>query len=118
MAFADPITLTYATVATTMDRINQDNYGSEYYGVQGLNKLTLSVKHTIPARGKFGESHLARLDVEHYDADGVLLRTSSAWTVIRTDNGIQDATSSDNAAQCLVDFLTDANIDKLVGRQS
>lgn len=75
------------------------------------------MKHTIPARGASGESHLVRLDVEVYDAAGVLLRTASAWTVIRTDNGIQDPEESEDAAEAVVDFLSDANITKIVGRQ-
>jgi hypothetical protein len=114
----DPITLTYNAGSITMNRINQDNHGSEYYAQSGNDKFTLSVKHTIPARGKAGESHLARLDVEHYDANGVLLRTASAWTVIRTDNGIQNVTNSENATKALTAFLTAANITKLVNRES
>jgi hypothetical protein len=114
----DPITLTYNAGSITMNRINQDNHGSEFYAASGNDRFTLSVKHTIPARGKPGESHLARLDVEHYDANGVLLRTASAWTVIRTDNGIQNITNSENATKALTAFLTAANITKLVNRES
>jgi hypothetical protein len=98
--------------------MNQDNYGAEYYLDDGQTKFNLTVKHTIPARGKPGESHLARLDVEHYDAAGVLLRVASSWTVIRTDNGIQDTNSSKYAASALQTFLTAANIAKIVGRES
>jgi hypothetical protein len=114
----DPITLTYNAGSITMNRINQDNHGAEYYAASGNDRFTLSVKHTIPARGKAGESHLARLDVEHYDATGVLLRTASAWSVIRTDNGIQSVTNAENAAKALTAFLTAANITKLVTRES
>ena len=114
----DPISLTYNGAAVSLNRINQDNYGAVYYAESGVRRLTLTVKHTIPARGKTGESHLVRLDVEQYDANGILLRTSSAWTVIRTDNGIQDQEESEDAAEALVAFLTAANITKVVGRQS
>lgn len=114
----DTIALTWNATSVTLTKINQDNYGSEYFAESGVRRFTLSVKHTIPARGKSGESHLARLDVEVYDANGVLLRTVSAWTVIRTDTGIQEQEECEDAAEALVAFLSAANITKIVGRQS
>jgi hypothetical protein len=114
----DTVALTYNAGTVTLARINQDNHGAEYYASSGNDRFTLSVKHTIPGRGKPGESHLARLDVEHYDANGLLLRTSSAWTVIRTDNGIQVNTDSELATKALTAFLSAANITKLVNRES
>lgn len=118
MSLSDPIALTYDGGTVNMPRINQDNYGAEYYAESGTKRLTLSVKHTIPAKGKAGESHLVRLDVEHYDANGLLQRVASAWTVIRTDSGIQDQESSEDATEALVALLSAANITKVVGRQS
>jgi len=118
MALTDPIALTYDGATVNLARINQDNYGAEYYAESGTRRLTLAVKHTIPGKGKPGESHLVRLDVEHYDAQGLLLRTASAWTVIRTDHGIQDQTMSEKSTAALVALLTAGNITKVVGRQS
>lgn len=117
MAISDPITFAYDAGNITLNRINQDSYGAVYYGEGTDKKLTLTVKHTIPPRGGSGESHLVRLDVEHY-ASGVYVRTSSAWVVIRTTDNVQDVESSEDAAEALVDFLSDANITKIVGRQS
>lgn len=114
----DTVSITYNTVAKTLSKINQDNFGAQYFLEESQIRYNLSIKHTIPARGKAGESHLARLDVEHYDANGVLLRIASAWSVIRTDSGVQDSTSSTRAANALVTFLTSANITKLVSRES
>ena len=114
----DTVALTYNAGTVTLTRNNQDNFGANYYGTSGNDKFNLAIKHTIPARGKAGESHLARLDVEHYDAAGVLLRTASAWSVIRTDDGIQAATNSENATKALTAFLSAANITKLVNRES
>lgn len=114
----DTVSLTYDAVTKTLSKINQDNYGAVYYLEDGLERFTMSVKHTIPGRGKPGESHLVRLDVEHYDAEGALLRTSTAWTVVRTDQGIQDSASSEAAANALVAWLSAANVTKIVGRES
>lgn len=118
MSLGDPISVTYNTVAKNLVKINQDSYGSEYYLDDGTERFTVSVKHTIPSKGAAGESHLVRLDVEHFDAEGILQRTSSAWTVIKTFDGKQDVNSSQYATEALVDFLSDANIAKLVGRES
>lgn len=118
MALGDPIGITYNAVAKNLVKINQDNFGATYYLDDGTERFTLSVKHTIPPKGGAGESHLVRLDVEHYDGSDVYLRTASAWTVIKTFDGKQDTASSDNVTQALVDYLTDANIDKVIGRES
>lgn len=114
----DPLPITYNSVVKNLVRVNQDNYGSEYYLEDGQVRYRLTVKHTIPATGQPGESHLCRLDVEHYDANGVYIRTSSAWGVIRTDGGIQDSTSSSRAALALQTAMTSGNITKLIARES
>lgn len=118
MSFSDPIVLAWNATTVSLNKVNQDSFGSVYYGVDGVRRFTLTVKHTIPARGAAGESHMVRLDVEVYDANGVLLRTASAWAVVRTDGGIQDSEESEDAAEAIVDFLSDANITKLVSRQN
>lgn len=118
MALDDPLALTYNTVAKNLPKINQDNYGAEYFLNDGTNRFTMTVKHTIPKKGASGESHLARIDVEHDDGNGVLERIASAWLVIRTDVGQQDPDASSYVAQMLVDYLVDANIVKIIGRES
>lgn len=119
MAITDPITYAYDAGTITLNRINQDNYGAVYYGEGTNKKVTLTVKHGIPAKGKAGESHLVRTDIEHYDpTSGALLRTASAWMVIRTDDGVQDVESSEDVAESIVDFMSDATITKIVSRQS
>ncbi len=119
MAITDPISLAYNAGTITLNRINQDNYGAEYFGEATNTRVTLTVKHTIPKPGQFGESHLCRINFEHYNAtSGLLDRTISVWCAIRTDNGIQDQEFTEDATEALVDFLADATITKIVGRQS
>lgn len=114
-----PVTVTYASESIDLHRINQDNYASTYFGknAAGDAHLTLAIKHTIPARGGEGESHLVRLDVEHY-ASGVYVRTSSAWTVVKTSDNVQDDTSSANAAEVIEAFMGTASFASVLGRQS
>lgn len=119
MAFSDPITFTYDAVAHTLNRVSQSNYSSIWYGTGTNLAITLTFKHTVPAIGADGESHLARVDVDHFDATtGAFKRRASAWTSIRTDGAPQDSENSEDVTESLVDFLTDANITKLVTRQS
>lgn len=115
---SEPITVTYNTVAKQLPRVNQDNNGSDYYLDDGQQKYKLSVRHTIPARGAGGESHMVRLDVEQYDTDGAYLRTASAWTVLKTWDQSQDTAESDYAAQALVDLTDDTFIDQILARES
>nr|APG77045.1 hypothetical protein [Beihai levi-like virus 8] len=113
------LTITYDTTPVTLTRVAEQNFSSTYYGENGNDKLTMSVNHTIPARGGTGESHLVRLNVEHYDAEGVYLRTSSAWTVIKTFDGVQNSTSCEHTVAALQDFTAvAANISKVIARES
>lgn len=117
--FGDTVGITYNSVAKTLKKVNQDNYSAEYYLEEANIRYNLKIGHTIPKKGDPGESHLVRLDVEHYDAtSGELLRIASAWTVIRTDQNVQDSTSSERAANALVGLLTGANVTKVVARES
>lgn len=113
------LTFDYAGASVTLDRINQDSYASEYFGEATDVKITLKISHTIPPRGGSGESHLVRLDVEHYDTEGTYVRTSSAWTVIKTFDNTQDSDASNDAATALVAVfgITDLVTD-VIGRQS
>lgn len=89
----------------SMVRVNQDNYGSVYRGESGLKEYTLTIKHTIPPRGKPNESHMIRLDCTEVDAEGAFLGTTSAWAVAKTPDRVQDSAESVNLLSALVAFL-------------
>jgi hypothetical protein len=113
------LTITYDSTAVTMTKVAEQNFSSKYFGENGNDKLTMSVSHTIPARGSAGESHLVRLDVEHYDAEGLYLRTTSAWTVIKTFDSAQVSASAEFTVAALQDFTAvAANISKIIARES
>lgn len=118
----DSIAVTYNSVAKTLQKINQDNYGAEYFlddvATSGI-RFTLTVKHTIPARGAFGESHVMKLKCEFVNATTFLIdRTCSSWGVLRTDDGLQDLTSSQRVQAALLTALTAGNTTKMLGRES
>lgn len=120
----DTISVTFNTVAKTLNRVRQDGYAAEYFlddRATSNRTFAMNVKHTIPAaRGGDGESHLVRLDVDQYDSASPyeFLRRTSAWIAIRTDSNTQDQAEAENAAEAVVDFLSDATITKVVGRES
>lgn len=115
---SEPITVTINAVGKSLPRVNADNNGADYYLDDGQQKYKLAIRHTIPARGQGGESHMVRLDVEQYDTDGAYLRTQSAWTVLKTWDQAQNATELDYAAQGLVDLMTDTFIGNIIARES
>lgn len=116
----DTIAITYNAVVKTLNKINQDNYGAEYFLDDSANlmRFTISVKHTIPAVGKYPESHLMRLDVSYLDAAGLVIRTASSWGVMKTDTAIQDLTSSQRTQAAFLTAWTVTNTNKLLGRES
>lgn len=46
MAFGSTITLTVNSVAKVLNRINQDNYGSEYSLIGALDSWNLKIRHS------------------------------------------------------------------------
>lgn len=115
------LTMTYSAESVTLVRVAEQNYSSTYRGqsAAGTEKFTLSVNHTIPQRGGNGESHLVRLDCEHYDADGIYVRTSSAWTVIKTFDAPQVDALSQSTFEGFQSILAISGLDsKIIGRES
>lgn len=110
--------ITYNAVAKTLSRIRDDGYTAEYYLDGGTEKFTLSIKHTIPPRGEPNESHSVKLDVDHYDANGVFLRQVSTWMSMKTFKAVQDTTSTTRCANALVGYLTSTIVGNVAARES
>lgn len=117
--FADPLSITYNSVSKSLKRVNQDSNGSDYYLDDGTEKFSLSIRHTIPPRGGAGESHMIRLDVDHFDATtGEYLRRTSSWNVIKTFDAVQVSADSENTTLALAAMLDATNVGKLAGREN
>jgi len=113
------ITITYNALSVTLNRVAASGFESTYFGTTGNDKITMNVKHQIPARGKSGESHLIRLDAEMYDASGIYYATASSWMVIKTFDGVQVDLDSTRIATALADFVkAGTNMAQIVGRES
>lgn len=117
----DTFVITHNAVVKTLKKVNQDNYGANYYLEDSANdmRFSVTVSHGIPKSGKTGESHFIRLDVEHYDTTtGALIRTNSSWTTIRTSTAVQDSVTAGYGADALYLWLTPANVALLLARES
>jgi len=104
------LSITWNTVPITLTRVKEQSYSSEYRGEDGDEKFILTVQHTEEGANG-GESHSVKLTVKHFDVNGVYLRTSSAWTVLKTFDGSQvtsDVTEAHSALASVVDaaFIT------------
>lgn len=121
---ASPQTLTYNAESITLNRINQDNFSSKFFGkgVTNIVHPTLGIQHTIPKKADgTGESHMVRLDVPSVDGTGKYARTTSVWLVIRTQDNVQEDTDALRAASALIAWLTassNANLSALLARRS
>ena len=116
----DTIGITYNTVAKTLVKVNQDSYGADYFLDDSAVSMKhyLKVRHTIPAKGKFGESHMMRYDVEFLDVTGAVTRTASSWGVMNTLDNTQDLVSSQRVQAAFLTAYTAGNTTKLLGRES
>lgn len=116
----DTVTVTYNSVATVLNKINQDSYTSEYYKREALFEMRLRVRHSNESvvSGKPAyERHQIDLTRTEYATSTLPERTYQAYTVIRLQKG-----SDPNAAEFLTAALcgleTSAFVDKVVGWES
>ena len=116
----DTITVTYNTVATVLDKINQDNYSSEFYKRSALEEMRVRVRHqneSVVSGKPAMERHLVELTRTVFATATVPQRTYQAYTEIRLEKGSDpDAAELLTAALCGLESA--AFIDKVVGWQS
>lgn len=115
------LTVTVNAVAKVLKRVSDsDAYSATYFLADSSTRdYTLNVKHTIPKlRGSGKESHLIRLDINDYDADGVPIRTQSVWVVAECSLGRQDSTQLGYYVQGLFGLLTSTNMGYILDRDS
>lgn len=115
------LAITINGVAKTLKRVSDpDDYSATYFLADSATRdYTVKVKHTVPkTRGLSKESHMIRLDIDDFDADGVPIRKQSAWAVAEVTLGRQDSTNLNYYVQGLVGWLTSTNIGYLLDRDS
>lgn len=109
---ANTLTLTWGAASVTLTKIREGGYSSEYRGdyttgAGWLRRMVLNISHTMPFDQSKPMSHLVRLDVHRYDADGALADVQSVWTVIKSTKAAT-ATEVDQLNSGLQSILTSA----------
>nr|UJQ85632.1 MAG: putative coat protein [Leviviridae sp.] len=124
--FADPQTITLdgsGGTAVALVKINQDNYGSEYYltAADGLSEFRMKIRHSKETV-KNGANPVDRHNVEItqfvFPTEAIPLgRTRQIYVVLRNEPGDPLATVND-LMEALPYWLTEANITKLLAWES
>lgn len=114
------ITVTVNAVAKVLNRVNDSEpYSASYYLSEATRDYTVTVKHTVPkVKGASRESHLLRMDIVDYDANGLAIRKSSVWTVLETSVGSQNDVDMGYFRAGLAGFLDATNTTKILQRVS
>lgn len=103
--FDSNITLILDGVTFTLTKISDNGTTSVFRDTQGNRRLFLTVDQNLKSGASYGESHMVRLDVEDYTSEGVFLRKTSAWTVVKTTNAVQDDALAEAAVLLLGSFI-------------
>lgn len=110
----NPIVATYDTVATNLDLRGYPSGGkSSYAGVIAATGAPIRITVQHSNLDKVGAQHFIRLDVDDIAA-GELVRTNSAWLVMKTTSGLQDADGLTKAVNAFISVLTAGNIADLI----
>lgn len=123
MSISAPIALTVGAEVYSLPFITGGNYAGTYYDVSaaGTERLTVTVRHTIPSGSGNVESHLVRCDLDYLDADGAVERTDSAWMVLKSSGSAQNTTELKDLAvgmTAMLEASTNAVLLKVLGRES
>jgi hypothetical protein len=102
MSFGSTITLTVNSVAKVLNRINQDNYGSEYALLDPTEEYRIKIRHS---RAK-GTKSATSGDRHNIEVTHVIYGTSPAPDVTRKAYIVLTNESSDNKTS--VEYLADA----------
>jgi hypothetical protein len=95
MAFAKPLVIAYAAGTKTLQHINQDSYGSEYFLREATQEFRVKIRHTKETKTATGQ--MVRHNVEFtrtvYGTAGASDVIQQAYLVFRHDykDSITDA---------------------------
>lgn len=86
--FQNTLTLTIDSVARTLLRLNQDNFGSEYRYVDSVEKITMKIRHTVDIVGNVSVNrHNVFLERTVYATPTSLEKYWSATITLRDREG-------------------------------
>lgn len=113
MAFATTITLTINSVAKVLNRVNQDNYGSEYSLLSSTESIVMKIRHTEDSQDADGmKLRRHNVFVEHlvYATPTTFARKATYTATIRCEKATDPTMSSDLGKAVNVWLGTGSNI--------
>lgn len=118
--FADPITITVNAVAKAMVRINQDQYGSEYYLKEAnTQEWRLKIRNS-----SYTDKSGQVIDRHNVEFVNTVYATSTTKQIVRKIYTVIENYRSDtltdplNVSLGAVAFLTNANVTKMLNYES
>lgn len=112
MAFGATITVTVNAVAKVLNRINQDNYGSEYYLRSSTDEYRLKIRHSKESPqsdGRYFDRHNIELTHTVYAVGATPAVTriaSSTFRILSTD----DLTLAGYLTAALIDYVDSGTV--------
>lgn len=117
MAFANPLVINYAAGTKSLPKVNQDNYGSEYYLRESTQEFTVKIRNTreTPKAGSTAkiERHNVELTRTVFAVPGVSAEiTQQVFLVFRLDKSDSVADAAELGA-ALTDLLDESHFNDL-----
>jgi hypothetical protein len=112
MAFGATITVTVNAVAKVLNRINQDNYGSEFYLRSSTEEYRLKIRHSkeaVQADGRWFDRHNIELTHTVFAvgaAPAITRIASSTFRVLNND----DLTPAGYLTAALIDYVDSGTV--------
>lgn len=115
--FDSNLSLTLGGVPYTLSRISHGPNSATFRDRVGDREVNVIIDHTLKTGGSYGETHMCRVNVVDYNSEGKYVRTTSAWTVIKSFDAVQDEVLAADVQTALSVFLDTgtARLDLLSG---
>jgi hypothetical protein len=118
VTITNPLTITYNGSSKVLNRINQDNYGSEYFLSEATQSFRVKIRHSVESPLKDGtQFDRHNVEVTHVvfataDAPSI---TSQVYAVLRDTPLNTAATELEYLGGALTGLLTSDNLGALYG---
>lgn len=112
MAFANTLTLTIAGTAHVLNRVNQDNYGSEYQYSGATSAIVMKIRHSTDSVDSDGiqmKRHNVYIERIIYPTPTTLLQKQS-WTVTIRGGSLESASLAADLAKAADTWLVSGTV--------
>lgn len=112
MSITSPISVVIGGTTWSLNKINNDAYGSEYFGSGADSEVTMKIRHTREkalADGTSYDRHNVEIRETVYPTDTSPQLERHCYVVLRNKRN-DDKTAVVDTWEGLVDFLTDAHL--------